>query len=60
MTDFKKYCNNKGATLIVVQTKKNEIFGGFTNCDWTNENFTFSKDDKIARNTLLFKCPFIK
>lgn len=46
VTDFKKYCNNKGATLIVVQTKKNEIFGGFTKCDWTNENFTFSKDDK--------------
>ena len=42
--DFKNHCNNKGSTLLVVKTKDNEIFGGFTKCDWTNDNFKYGND----------------
>ena len=42
--DFKKYCNNKGPTLTIIKSENNEIFGGFTKCNWTNENFAFSND----------------
>ena len=43
--DFKKYCNNKGSTLTVIKSQNDEIFGGFTKCNWTNENNTYSYDD---------------
>ena len=43
--DFKEKCNFKGATLLVVKTKNNEILGGFTKCNWTNENMKHSKDE---------------
>ena len=35
--DFHKYCNNKGPTLTLVKTTKNQVFGGFTPLDWKNE-----------------------
>jgi len=28
--DFHKYCDNKGPTLTLIKTEKNQIFGGFT------------------------------
>ena len=40
--DFKKYCNNKGSTLTVIKSQNDEIFGGFTKCNWTDENYTYS------------------
>ena len=43
--DFKKYCNNKGPTLVVIKSKKDEIFGGFTKSNWNNENFAFGCDN---------------
>lgn len=43
-SDFKKKCNNKGATLTVVKSNNNEIFGGFTKCNWTNEECKFGQD----------------
>ena len=42
--DFKNKCNNKGATLTIVKSNNNEIFGGFTKCNWTNEECQFGED----------------
>ena len=52
--DFHKYCDNKGPTLILIKTKKNQIFGGFTSLNWnkeyegvkdpSNQTFIFSLD----------------
>ena len=35
--DFHKCCDNKGPTLILVNTTENNIFGGFTPLNWNNE-----------------------
>ena len=35
--DFHKYCDNQGPNLILVKTKKNKIFGGFTPLSWENK-----------------------
>ena len=43
--DFHKYCNNKGPTLTIIQTKNNEIFGGFTPLNWSNGN-----TDKVKKH----------
>ena len=32
--DFHKYCDDKGPTLILIETTKDKIFGGFTPLDW--------------------------
>lgn len=42
---FKECCNYKGLTITLIKSEKGEIFGGFTKCDWTNENFKYSYDD---------------
>ena len=53
--DFHKYCDNKGPTLTLIKTKKNQIFGGFTPLNWnkgngdeiedpSNQTFIFSLD----------------
>ncbi len=42
--DFKLHCNNKGPTLVIIKSKNNEIFGGFTKCNWTNKNFDYGYD----------------
>ena len=42
--DFKKNCNNKGPILTIIKSENDEIFGGFTKCNWTNVNFAFSND----------------
>ena len=36
--NFKKHCNNKGPTLTLVKTKNNDVFGGFTKCNLTNND----------------------
>ena len=51
-SDFHKYCDNKGSTLIIIKTAKNKIFGGFTPLNWkdngnaindeSNQTFIFS------------------
>ena len=51
---FHKYCDNKGPTLILIKTTKNNIFGGFTPLNWenngkikldeSNQTFIFSLD----------------
>ena len=43
---FINKCGNKGATVSLIKTKKNRIFGGFSNAEWT-EKLGF-KYDKTA------------
>ena len=43
---FKNNCNNKGPTLTLIKSSNNEIFGGFTQYDWTNEDGMYSNDNK--------------
>ena len=36
--DFHKYCNNKGNTLILIETKEGRKFGGFTHNNWEHND----------------------
>ena len=38
-SDFHKYCDNKSPTLTIIQTKNNEIFGGFTTLNWNYDTY---------------------
>ena len=49
--DFHKYCDNKGSTLTIIKTTKNQIFGGFTPLEW-NINGGYLKDE--SNQTFLF------
>ena len=51
--DFHKFCDNQGPTLIIIKTKNDRIFGGFTPLNWaikkeyniydeSNQTFLFS------------------
>ena len=50
--DFHKACDNQGPTLVIIKTKTQRIFGGFTPLDWgktgggikdqSNQTFIFS------------------
>ena len=51
-TDFHKYCDNKGATLILVKSKRNNIFGGFTPLDWGKDKEPRPKD--YSNQTFIF------
>ena len=43
--DFHKYCDNKGATLTIIETEDNFIFGGFTTLDWKyNGKYDYSSN----------------
>ena len=33
--DFIKKCENKGPTILIIKSKKGEIFGGYTEKNWT-------------------------
>ena len=35
---FHKYCDNKGPSLILIKTKNNKIFGGFTPLNWNTKD----------------------
>ena len=54
-TDFHKYCDNKGPTLIIVKTTKNKIFGGFTLLDWKDNGGSINNsiNDK-SNQTFIF------
>ncbi len=32
--DFHNKCDDKGATLIIIKSEHQKIFGGFTNVQW--------------------------
>ena len=36
--DFHRHCDNKGPTLTLIKTTKNQIFGGFTPLNWNKDN----------------------
>ena len=55
--DFHKYCDNKGATLTLIKTTKNKIFGGFTPFNW--ESKTGNKCDK-SDQTFIFSLNLMK
>ena len=66
-SDFHKYCDNKGPTLVLIQTNKNNNFGGFTPLNWKNKSypiddlnqtFVFSnkKFDMINKNNYAIRC----
>ena len=69
--DFHKACDNQGPTLILIKSKNNKTFGGFTPLNWidkgggqydkSNQTFLFSlnlmkKYDMININKLAIKC----
>ncbi|ETO31027.1 hypothetical protein RFI_06092 [Reticulomyxa filosa] len=44
--DFHNKCDNKGATVTVVQSNvHNHVFGGFTNLSWTSSNAGYTKEN---------------
>ena len=45
---FHKFCDNIGPSLLVIKTKSNYIFGGYTKENWENVNNTNYKDDNTA------------
>ncbi|KAJ5075772.1 pep-cterm sorting domain-containing protein [Anaeramoeba ignava] len=39
-------CDNKGKTLVIIKTKDNFIFGGFTEIGWTTDKSKWRKEDR--------------
>ena len=35
--EFHKRCDNKGATVVLVKTTTNHVFGGFAHTPWTSD-----------------------
>ena len=58
--DFLKYCNNKGPTLTIIETKNNNIFGGFTPLNWDIRNYNFKKLIDLTKKTFLFSMNLMK
>ena len=48
-SEFHKLCDNKGPTIIFIETKKGYIFGGYTELDWDTSG-SYKTDD----STFLF------
>ena len=55
--DFHKFCNNKGATLTLIKTSGNQIFGGFTPLEWKGDNGYLIDN---TRRTFLFSLNLMK
>ena len=55
--DFHKCCDNKGPTLTIIETKNNDIFGGFTPLSW-NRNGGNCYDN--SKKTFLFSMNLMK
>ena len=45
-SDFHKHCDSQGATLCLIQTIKNYIFGGYTTIPWKN-SYNLKCDDSV-------------
>ena len=43
---FFNKCGKKGATVSLIKTKKNRIFGGFTNAEWSDKSVCRLYDNK--------------
>jgi hypothetical protein len=46
---FHKKCDNKGATIIFIETENGYRFGGYTELDWDNYS-----NEKTDESTFLF------
>ena len=55
--DFHKCCDNKGATLTIIETKSKHIFGGFTPLNWVLNTY-LGHDYK--KETFLFSMNLMK
>jgi len=55
--DFHKKCDNKGATLVLIETNKNYKFGGYTPLDWESPLHFINKNDEL---TFLFSLNLMK
>ena len=55
--DFHRYCDNKGPTLVLVETTKGYKFGGYTPLEWESPSDTIYKKDGI---TFLFSINQLK
>ena len=58
-SEFHQKCNEKGATLIIVRSEFNKIFGGFTDIYWTSPDDTVAKNQEIQIH-LFFRLEKIK
>ena len=56
-SDFHKYCDGVGPTLILIKTDKDRIFGGFTPLNWGIKNVEIY--DKLKR-TFIFSLNLMK
>ena len=55
--DFHEFCDNKGPTLTIIETKNNYIFGGFTPLNWSTNN----KDSyDQSKRTFIFSLNLMK
>ncbi|KAJ5074546.1 hypothetical protein M0811_01177 [Anaeramoeba ignava] len=43
--DWHDICDNKGKTLVLIKTKDNFIFGGFTQVGWTTDPSKWTEED---------------
>ncbi|KAJ5075047.1 pep-cterm sorting domain-containing protein [Anaeramoeba ignava] len=43
-------CDDKGKTLVIIKTKNNCIFGGFTSVGWTTDKSKWSKENRNNSN----------
>ena len=57
--DFHKCCDNKGQTLTIIETKNNDIFGGFTPLNWNSKGNESDFYD-YSKNTFLFSMNLLK
>ena len=55
--DFHRCCDNKGATLTLIKTNKNYIFGGFTPLIWDK---TSSQKKDLSNQTFIFSLDLMK
>ena len=56
-SDFHKYCDNKGPTLILIKTNNNRIFGGFTPLNWISQSITLNDE---SNQTFIFSLNLMK
>ena len=57
LNDFHKLCDNKGSTLLLIETDKNYKFGGYTPLDYENSEKYKTKTDE---STFLFSLNKLK
>ena len=54
-SDFHKYCDNQGPNLCLIQTSKNDVFGGYTSFSWENSPLHISYNSAFIFSLDLMK-----